>query len=49
MTIVEIILLLLLIPLYCIMFHIAGRMDVFEYLLTLGEEEVRKNNDKQDD
>ena len=49
MTIVEIILLLLLIPLYCIMFHIAGRMDIFEHLITISEEEVRKNNDEQDD
>ena len=49
MTEFEIILLLILIPLYCITFHIAGRMDVFEHLLTISEEEVRKNNDKQND
>lgn len=49
MTEFEMILMMLLIPLYGIMFYIAGRMNLLELLLKMTEEKFKEINDKQND
>lgn len=49
MTEFEMILMMLLIPLYGIMFYIAGRMNLLELLLKMAEEKFKEINDKQND
>ena len=47
MTEFEIVLMMLLIPLYGIMFYVAGRMNLFELLLKMAEEKLKEINDKR--
>ena len=47
MTEFETILMMLLIPLYGIMFYIAGRMNLFELLLKMAEEKLKEINSKR--
>ena len=47
MTEFETILIMLLIPLYGIMFYIAGRMNLFELLLKMAEEKLKEINSKR--
>ena len=49
MTEFEMILMMLLIPLYGIMFYVAGKMNLLELLLKMAEEKFKKINDKQND
>ena len=44
MTEFEAILMMLLIPLYGIMFYVAGRMNLFELLLKMAEEKLKEIN-----
>ena len=46
MTEFETILMMLLIPLYGIMFYVAGRMNLFELLLKMAEEKLKEINSK---
>jgi len=47
MTEFETILVMLLIPLYGIMFYVAGRMNLFELLLKMAEEKLKEINSKR--
>ena len=47
MTEFEIVLMMLLIPLYGIMFYVAGRMNLFELLLKMAEEKLKEINSKR--
>ena len=47
MTEFETILIMLLIPLYGIMFYVAGRMNLFELLLKRAEEKLKEINSKR--
>ena len=47
MTEFETILMMLLIPLYGIMFYVAGRMNFFELLLKMTEEKLKEINSKR--
>lgn len=47
MTEFETILMILLIPLYGIMFYVAGRMNLFELLLKMAEEKLKEINSKR--
>ena len=47
MTEFETILIMLLIPLYGIMFYVAGRMNLFELLLKIAEEKLKEINSKR--
>ena len=47
MTEFEAILMMLLIPLYGIMFYVAGRMNLFELLLKMAEEKLKEINLKR--
>lgn len=47
MTEFETILMMLLIPLYGIMFYVAGRMNLFELLLKMAEEKLKEINSKR--
>lgn len=49
MTEFEIVLMILLIPLYGIMFYVAGRMNLFELLLKIAEEKMKEFGDKEKD
>ena len=47
MTEFEIVLMMFLIPLYGIMFYVAGRMNLFELLLKMAEKKLKEINDKR--
>lgn len=47
MTEFEMVLMMLLIPLYGIMFYVAGRMNLFELLLKMAEEKSKEINKKR--
>lgn len=47
MTEFETILMMLLIPLYGIMFYVAGRMNLLELLIKIGEEKLKEVNSKR--
>jgi hypothetical protein len=49
MTEFEMVLMMLLIPLYGIMFYIAGKMNLFELLLKIAEEKMKELGDKEKD
>lgn len=47
MTEFEIVLMMLLIPLYGIMFYVAGKMNLVELLLKMAEEKLKEINNKE--
>lgn len=47
MTEFEIVLMMLLIPLYGIMFYFAGKMNLVELLLKMAEEKLKEINNKE--
>lgn len=47
MTEFEIVLMMLLIPLYGIMFYVAGKMNLVELLLKMTEEKLKEINNKE--
>lgn len=47
MTEFEIVLMMLLIPLYGIMFYVAGKMNLVELLLKIAEEKLKEINNKE--
>lgn len=47
MTEFEMVLMMLLIPLYGIMFYVAGRMNLFKLLLKMAEEKFKEINKKK--
>lgn len=49
MTEFEMILMMLLIPLYGIVFYIAGKMNLLELLLKIAEEKMKEFSDKEKD
>lgn len=47
MTEFEIVLMMLLIPLYGIMFYVAGKMNLVELLLKMAEKKLKEINNKE--
>lgn len=45
----EMVLMMLLIPIYGIMFYVAGRMNLVQLLLKMAEEKSKEIDSKQDD
>lgn len=44
----EIVLLILLIPLYGIVFYVAGKANVFDFLFNTAKKKLNENNEKQE-